>query len=60
MAKGEYFTKCCTKHFHMISIFCRVLDESRKIDVYLNERDKDHSNLIKNLANEVDKLYFII
>lgn len=29
-----------------------VLDESRKINVYLNEKDKDHSDLIKNLANE--------
>ena len=29
-----------------------VLDESRNIDAYLNERDKDHSDLIKNIASE--------
>ena len=38
-----------------LKYFYRVLDESRKIDAYLNERDKDHSDLIKNLANEVRK-----
>ncbi len=40
-----------------LKYFYRVLDESRKIDAYLNERDKDHSDLIKNLANEVRKVY---
>ncbi|XP_028407625.1 E3 ubiquitin-protein ligase LRSAM1-like [Dendronephthya gigantea] len=29
-----------------------ALDETKKIDAVLNEKDKDHSELIKNLANE--------
>ena len=39
-------------------LFGRVLDESKGIDAFFNERDKDYSDMIKTLANEV-KLYFI-
>ena len=36
-------------------VFNRVLDESKKIDAFFNERDKDYSDMIKTLASEVRK-----
>ena len=38
-----------------IVVFNRVLDESKKIDAFFNERDKDYSDMIKTLASEVGK-----